>query len=47
MQKLCNLMLINEIIRNGKVIGAHRIGFLFGYLAYKVYIVLTSTATQR
>jgi hypothetical protein len=33
-------MLINEIfIRNGKVIGAHSIGFLFRYLAYKVCIV--------
>jgi hypothetical protein len=33
-------MLINEIfIRNGKVIGAHSIGFLFWYLGYKVCIV--------
>jgi hypothetical protein len=33
-------MLINDIlIRNGKVIGAYSIGFLFGYLAYKVCIV--------
>ena len=47
MQKLCNLMLINVIIRNGKVIGAYNIGFMFAYLAYKVYIVLTSTEMQR
>jgi hypothetical protein len=33
-------ILINEIfIRNGKVIGAHIIGFLFAYLAYKLCIV--------
>jgi hypothetical protein len=39
-QKWYNLILINEIfIRSGKVTGALSIGFLFGYLAYKVCIV--------
>ena len=40
MQKLCHLILINEIfIRNEKVIGELSIGFLFGYLSCKLCIV--------